>query len=166
MTDDPRPPEPAPEPPPQEPPRDAPRPRERATPEATLRSALLVYAAVNGITGALLLLFPRFIWDTVGGSADLFSPAYDSTRMAGGALFALAVGALLVIRAPRGQNTLVTVMVLEAALVAAGGFWNLFVDEPPTNLWFEIVLPVGAAAVAAYLAWARIRARKILRTDP
>jgi len=152
-----------PEPPPPE--RSAPA-KEQTTPESTLRSALLVYAAVNGITGALLLLFPRFVWDTIGGSADLFSPAYDSTRMAGGALFALAVGALLVIRAPRGQNTLVTVMVLEAALVAVGGFWNLFVDEPPTNLWFEIVLPFGAAAVGAYLAWARIKARKILRTDP
>ena len=85
--------------------------------------------------------------------------------MAGGALLALAIGALLVIRSPRGQNTLVTVMVLEATLVAVGGFWNLFVDEPPTNLWFEIVMPVGAAAVGVFLAWARFKARKVLAAD-
>jgi hypothetical protein len=135
------------------------------TPEARLRSALLVYASVNGITGFLLLAFPRFIWHTVGGSPDLFDPAYASTRLTAGALLALAVGALLVIRDPRGQNTLVTVMVVEAVLVAVGGFWNVAVDESPTNLWFEIFVPSVSAAVAGYVGWARIKARRILRAD-
>ncbi|NQV05535.1 hypothetical protein HQ535_03215 [bacterium] len=135
------------------------------TPEATLRTALLIYAAINAVSGVLFLALPRFIWDTIGGVEDVYIQAYDSTRMVGGVFIALAIGALLVARNPRGQNTLVTVMVIEAALAAVGGFWTLFADDAPTNLPLEILIPAASAAVAGYLGWARVKARRILGTD-
>jgi hypothetical protein len=134
-----------------------------STPAGTLRTAMLVYAAVNGVSGLILLLFPRVVWDTIGGAADLYAVAYDSTRLAGGPLIALAVAALVVLRDPRGQSTLVSVMVTEATLVAFGGWWNLVADDVPTNLWFEIAIPVASTVLAVYLAWARVRARRILK---
>ncbi|MDX1691756.1 MAG: hypothetical protein R3290_12110 [Acidimicrobiia bacterium] len=132
-------------------------------PDTTLRTAMFVYAAVNGVSGLLLLAFPRLVFDTIAGSADLYAVAYDSMRLAGGPLVALAVAALVVMRDPTGRNTLVTVIVLEAVLVAVGGWWNLLADDPPTNLWFEVAVPVASTVLAGYVAWARVAARRILR---
>jgi hypothetical protein len=123
---------------------------------------LLAYAAVNGLSGLLIALFPTAFWNAIGGAADIYDRAYDSTRFAGGALLALAVGALLVLRNPRGQQTLVTVFALEATLVTLAVFTNILADDTPTDLWFEIVMLLGAGAVAGYLWWARIKARRIL----
>jgi len=139
------------------------RPLPGRTPEGTLATALLAYAAVNGLSGLLVALFPTAFWNTIGGAADLYDRAYDSTRFAGAALLALAVGALLVLRKPAGQQTLVTVFALEATLVTLAIFTNLVGDDTPTDLWFEIVMLLGAGGVAGYLWWARIKARGILR---
>ena len=115
------------------------------------------------IFGLLLLFFPRFLLDTIGGGADIFDRAFDLMRFSGGALVALAVGALLVLRKPAGQHTLVTVMAIEATLVAAAIITNIAIDDTPTDLWFELVVAIVSAALAAYLWWARIRARKLLQ---
>jgi hypothetical protein len=133
------------------------------SPEGTLATALLAYAAVNGLSGLLIALFPTAFWDTIGGAADIYDRAYDSTRFAGGALLALAIGALLVLRRPAGQQTLVTVFALEATLVTLAVFTNIVADDAPTDLWFEIVMLLGAGAVAGYLWWARFKARRILK---
>ncbi len=133
------------------------------TTEGTLASALLVSAGINGVFGLLVLIFPRFVWNVVGGAADTFDPAYAATRFAGAVLIALAVGALLVLGRPEGQNTLVTVLALEKTLVTAALIVNLAVDDTPLRAWFEVLAAVGSAGLAAYLWWARIRGRKLLR---
>jgi hypothetical protein len=118
---------------------------------------------VNGLSGLLIALFPTAFWDTIGGAADIYSRAYDSTRFAGAALLALAIGALLVLRRPAGQQTLVTVFALEATLVTLAILTTIVADDAPTDLWFEIVMLLGAGGVAGYMWWARFKARKILR---
>lgn len=139
------------------------RPLPGRSPEGTLATALLAYAAVNGLSGLLIALFPTAFWDTIGGAADLYDRAYDSTRFAGGALLALAIGALVVLRRPAGQQTLVTVFALEATLATVAAFTNIVADDTPTDLWFEIVVLLGAGGVAGYMWWARFRARRVLR---
>ncbi len=139
------------------------RPRLPKTVEGTLSSALLVSAGLNGLFGLLMLIFPRFVWDTVGGAGDILGPAYDSMRFAGGVLVVLAIGALLVLGRPEGQNSLVTVLALEKTLIAAAFIINVAADEAPTDLWFELVVAIGSTVVAAYLWWARIRSRKLLQ---
>jgi len=132
------------------------------TPEGTLATALLAYAGINGIFGLVLLFFPRFLLDTIGGGADIYDRAFDLFRFSGGALVALAVGALMVLRKPEGQHSLVTVMAIEATLVAAAIITNIAIDDTPTDLWFELLIAIVCAALAGYLWWARIRARRIL----
>jgi hypothetical protein len=139
------------------------RPIAGRSPEGTLATALLAYAAVNGLSGLLIAFFPRAFWDTIGGAADIYDRAYGSTRFAGAALLALAVGALLVLRRPAGQQTLVTVFALEATFVTLAIFTTLVADDAPTDIWFEILMLLGAGAVAGYLWWARFKARNILK---
>ena len=139
------------------------RPKTPRTPQGTLNTALFAYAAINGVSGVLIALFPRLFWETLGSADGDFARALDSTRFGGAALLALAIGALLVMRKPGGQNTLVTVFALEATLVAAALAANVVVDDTVTGVVFDWAMLLGCAAVAAYLWWARLKARKILK---
>jgi hypothetical protein len=139
--------------------------KEKKAPEGTLASALIAYAGLNGVAGVLLLLIPRFVFVTMGRSPRVDGGYFDVVRFSGGALIALAVGALLVLRKPRGQNTLVTVLALEATLVAVGLLMTIFVDEAPTTALFNWVMALVSAGLAGYLWWARIRARKVLKSE-
>lgn len=139
------------------------KPRARMTPETTLGTALLAYAGLNGLAGLFMLTFPRALWVTIGGADAFFDRAYASTRFAGAALVTLAVAALLVIRKPSRQSTLVTVLALEATLVAVATLVNAVADDVPTDLWFEWLIALGSIALAAFLWWARIVARKALK---
>ena len=140
------------------------RPRAKMTPEATLGTALLAYGGLNGLTGLLMLTFPRALWVSIGGaSATDAARAYASTRFAGGALFTLAVAALLVIRKPARQSTLVTLLCLEATLAAIGAFLNAVADDVPTSGWFTWLIALGSIALAGFMWWARIVGRKALK---
>ena len=134
------------------------------TPQTTLGTALLAYAALNGVTGLLMLSFPRALWVSIGGAeGEAVSNAYSSTRFAGAALAALAVAALLVMRRPARQSTLVTVLTLEATLVAVATVLNSIVDDVPTDGWFTWMIALGSVALAGFMWWARIIARKVLK---
>lgn len=140
------------------------RPRERMTPETTLGTALLVYAAANGLAGLLMLTFPRVLWVSIGGaSGETVGNAYASARFAGAALAALALAALLVMRKPAGQGTLVTVLAIEATLVAVATVVNGVADDVPTDDWFTWLVALGSVALAGFMWWARIVGRKVLK---
>lgn len=140
------------------------RPRAKMTPEATLGTALLAYAGANGLAGLLMLTFPRALWVSIGGaSATDAAKAYTSTRFAGAMMVTLAVMALLVIRKPARQGTLVTLFCVEETLVAVALLINAVADHPPTSLWFEWVLALGSIALAGFMWWARIVGRKALK---
>jgi hypothetical protein len=140
------------------------RPRETMTPQTTLGTALLAYAALNGLAGLFMLTFPRVLWVSIGGAeGESVGNAYASMRFAGAALAALAVAALLVMRKPARQSTLVTVLAIEATLVAVATVLNGIIDEVPTDGWFTWLIAIGSVALAGLTWWARIVARKILR---
>ena len=44
------------------------RSRVKMTPEATLGTALLAYAGLNGLAGLFMLTFPRALWVSIGGA--------------------------------------------------------------------------------------------------
>lgn len=140
------------------------RPRDRMTPQTTLGTALLAYAALNGLGGLFMLTFPRALWVSVGGApGEAVGNAYASTRFAGAALVALAIAALLVMRKPAHQSTLVTVLAIEATLAAAGAVLNGVVDDVPTGDWFTWLIAVVSVALAGLMWWARIFARRVLK---
>jgi hypothetical protein len=137
--------------------------RSRMAPEATLGTALLAYAGLNGLAGLFMLTFPRALWVSIGGADPLYEKAYASTRMAGAMMVVLAIAALLIIRKPTGQSTLVTLLCLEATLVAAAAFLNAAADKVPTDVWFDWLIALGSIALAAFMWWARILGRKALK---
>jgi hypothetical protein len=138
--------------------------RERMTRETALGTALLAYAGANGLTGLFMLSFPRALWVSIGGAeGESVGNAYASTRFAGAALAALAVAALLVMRKPAHQSTLVTVLAIEATLVAAATVLNGVIDEVPTDGWFTWLIALGSVALAGLMWWARVVARKVLK---
>ena len=138
--------------------------RERMTRETALGTALLAYAALNGLAGLVMLSFPRALWVSIGGAeGEGVGNAYASTRFAGAALAALAVAALLVMRKPARQSTLVTVLAIEATLAAAATVLNGAIDEVPTDGWFTWLIALGSVVLAGLMWWARVVARKVLK---
>ena len=55
----------------------------------------------------------------------------------------LAVAALLIIRKPARQSTLVTLLCTEATLVAVATMITAIADDPPTAFWFNWVIGLG-----------------------
>lgn len=139
------------------------RARAKMTPEATLGTALLAFAGANGLVGLFMLTFPRALWVSIGGADALYEKAYASTRLAGGMMVVLAVMALLVIRKPARQSTLVTLLCLEETLVAVATFVNAAFDKVPTDVWFDWLIALGSIALAGFMWWARIVGRKALK---
>ena len=139
------------------------RSKAKMTPEATLGTALLAYAGANGLLGLFMLTFPRALWVSVGGADALYEKAYASTRATGAMMIVLAVAALLVIRKPLHQSTLVTLLCVEATLVAAATLINAVADKVPTDVWFDWLLALGSIALAGFMWWARIVGRKALK---
>jgi hypothetical protein len=138
--------------------------REGMTPRTVLGTALLAYAALNGLAGLFMLTFPRALWVSIGGAEGAsVGNAYASTRFAGAALAALAVAALLVMRKTAHQSTLVTVLAIEATLVAVATVLNGVADDVPTDGWFTWLIALGSVALAALMWWARVFARKVLK---
>ncbi|MFH1331341.1 MAG: hypothetical protein ABIJ48_11890 [Actinomycetota bacterium] len=137
--------------------------RRKMTPAATLGTALLAYAGLNGLAGLFMLTFPRALWVTIGGADPLYERAYASTRMTGAMMVTLAVAALLVIRKPARQSTLVTLFAFEATLVAFATLVNAVGDKVPTDVWFDWLIALGSIALAGFMWWARIVGRKALR---
>jgi K+ transporter len=133
------------------------------TPEATLGTALLAYAGANGLVGLFMLTFPRALWVSIGGADALYEKAYASTRLAGAMMVTLAIMALLIIRKPVRQSTLVTLLCLEQTLVAAATFANAAFDKVPTDGWFDWLIALGSIALAGFMWWARIVGRKALK---
>ena len=141
-------------------------PKEPRSPRATLSLALLAYIAGNTVYGLPMILVPGVIWDTIGGAEGDAQAALESNRWVGGLLLALAFGALLVLRNPRGQRTFVTTLALGdaamATLLVLGVISGEF-DEV-VDAWFVWVTAVGLGAISAGLWWGRLKARSVLAT--
>ena len=138
--------------------------RRQMTPEATLGTALLAYAGANGLVGLLMLTFPRALWVSIGGAEGQgLSEAYASTRAMGAMMVVLAIAALLIIRKPARQSTLVTLLCIEETLAAAATVINAVADDVPTSGWFTWLIALGSVALAGFMWWARIVGRKALK---
>jgi len=140
------------------------QPRAKMTPEGTLGTALLAYAGANGLTGLLMLTFPRALWVSIGGAEGQgLAEAYASTRAMGAMMVVLAIAALLIIRKPARQSTLVTVLCLGETLVAIATGINAVADDVPTSGWFTWLIALGSIVLAGFMWWARIVGRKALK---
>ncbi len=142
-------------------PRRAPR-----TPRGTLNAALVAYMAINLAYGVPMLLFPNFLWGTIGGAEGQALEALESTRWAGAILVAFAAGVFLLLAVPRGQRTFVTTLALHYSLAAAALLFSTltgeFDDIVGLRAWFPWLATVVVALAALYIWYARFKARDLL----
>jgi hypothetical protein len=143
---------------------EAPQPKPARTPEATLNTALMVSAVVALLYGVPILLVPSVFWGTVGGADNDALAALESMRWSGGVLAGLGLAAIFAIREHRGQRTFVTGLAFASA-AAAVGLWLSAVNgefSDVLDFWFYWLATLVATGLAAYLWWARIKARSLL----
>jgi hypothetical protein len=135
------------------------------SPGSTLNTALLASAVVALVYGVPILLIPTVFWGDIGGAEGARLEALESMRWAGGLLGGLGLAAIFAIRDPRGQRTFVTGLSFAAAAAAAGLWLSVLNGEfgdAGLAAWFSWLATLLATVVAAYLWWARFKARDLL----
>jgi hypothetical protein len=141
---------------PQKPPRD---------PADTLRLALLVYIVVNLLIGIPLMLIPVGFLDFIGVERNI-AEELAGLRWVGAVLVAWGIGGVLVMARPVGRAYFVTVGALQMTFAAVTFLYSWWTGESLGSVWFQTVASVVLVGAAAYLWWARLRARSTLALDP
>jgi len=124
-----------------------------------LQVALWVYLVDALAFGAVIFFAPAFTVETLGDA-----PGFDYwwVRWAGGLLLALALGAALMIRKPRGQGTMVIVFATALFLVGVGLFWSWLAGQYDGAAWFLALTLVATFPVSALLWYAYSQNREVL----
>ena len=154
---------------PQQPAQPPPPPRkEPRTPRQVLSIAMVATATVDLGFGLPALVWPNLLWDTVGGADGGALAALESARWAGALLVAFGIGAVFVLMRPRGQRTMVTVLCIQASLTAAAILFSAANNEfdGVVDDWFYWATGAATTLVAAYLWFARFKARSELALSP
>lgn len=133
-------------------------------PAATLTTAMLVYIFVTLLFALPLVIFPATFFDVVGLS-DAEAAALGGLRWFGAMLLAWAISGILVLARPGGRAIFVTTGALQLTFSAVALLYSWSVSEYAWSSWYHGFMTVISIAGAAYLWWARFRARAVLRTE-
>lgn len=133
-------------------------------PAATLTTAMLVYIFVTLLFALPLVIFPAAFFDVVGLS-DAEAAALGGLRWFGAVLLAWAISGILVLARPGGRAIFVTTGALQLTFSAVALLYSWSVSEYAWSSWYHGFMTVISIAGAAYLWWARFRARAVLRTE-
>jgi hypothetical protein len=109
----------------------------------------LIIATVAGLVYGIGLLLTPGILVTMAGS-DPLEPGW--VRWSGGALIAVSIGNILVLRKLAGQDTYVIMLALFNLLNAVGHLITLIAQDFSGATWF-VVLPMVLTLVTAVLLW-------------
>lgn len=145
----------------EEPPKEGRIPRDRAD---TLRLALIVYIVVNLALGIPLTLVPVGFLDFIGVDQGI-AAELGGLRWAGAVLVAWGISAVLVLARPVGRAYFVTVGALQMSFAAAAFLYSWWRHESLGSAWFQVAAGIVLVASAAYLWWARLKARSVLAFD-
>lgn len=138
--------------------------REMATPTQVSGTGLLTFALWFGFIdsiafGALLLLAPAYLVETLIESVAF---PYFAVRWAGGVLIALALANWFMLKNPKGQLTLMTVLATSSLLAGAGMTWSWLADEYTGNTWMLVTMLIGTLGLSAVQWLARYRTKDLL----
>lgn len=123
-----------------------------------LKVILVIYAVVSLVYGLGLLFVPGVLGDMAGSNPVDFA----EVRWSGGVIIALLIGALLVLRNPAKQGSLVTTLALAMSLAGLAKLYSLLTHEYSGATWFLALPTVILLIISALLWWSRQRAKKIL----
>lgn len=162
MTDEPRSAlSPTPEERPEPAPIEARRPRD---PASTLNLALLVYVLVMLVFALPLVIFPVTFFDAIGLD-ERTAQDLGGLRWVGAVLLAWAISGILVLARPGGRAIFVTTGALQFTLGALGFLYSWSLREYAWDLWYHLLATAVLVAGSVVLWWARLSARKVLRSD-
>ena len=142
----------------------APEPRPPRDPADTLRIGLIVYIVVNLTLGIPLLLVPVGFLDFIGVETAI-AEQLAGLRWVGAVLVAWGISAVLVLARPVGRAYFVTVGALQMTFAAAAFLYSWWRNESLGSGWFQVAAGIVLVGSAAYLWWARLKARSVLAFD-
>lgn len=133
-------------------------------PSSVLTSAMVVYVFINLIFAIPLLVAPAAFFDAVGLDARV-ADDLGGLRWVGAVLLAWAVSGILVLARPEGRAIFVTTGALQLTFGAVAFAYSWSIGEYEWSLWYHLVATLILVAGAAYMLWARLRGRAVLKGE-
>ena len=133
-------------------------------PAGTLRLALAVYVAVDLALGIPLAIAPVGFLELIGVE-DVVAAELGGLRWVGASLVAWGIGGVLVYARPVGRAYFVTVGALQLSLASIAMLYSTWTGDSLGSGWFQGLAILVFVLSAAFLSWARLRARGVLSAD-
>ncbi len=141
----------------------SPAPRKaKRDPATVLTSAMVVYVFINLLFAVPLLVAPSAFFDGIGLSS-VVADQLGGLRWVGAVLFAWAVAGILVVAKPEGRAIFVTTGALQLTFGAVAFVYSWTVAEYEWATWYQLFATVVLVLGAAYMSWARLRGRRVLK---
>ena len=133
-------------------------------PASVLTSAMVVYVFINMLFAIPLLVAPAAFFDSIGLSG-VVADQLGGLRWVGAVLLAWAVSGILVLAKPGGRAIFVTTGALQLTFAAVAFVYSWSIGEYEWSLWYHLLATVILVAGAAYMSWARLRGRTVLKGE-
>jgi len=131
---------------------------------SVLTSAMVVYVFINMLFAIPLLVAPAAFFDSIGLSG-VVADQLGGLRWVGAVLLAWAVSGILVLAKPGGRAIFVTAGALQLTFAALAFVYSWSIGEYEWSLWYHLLATVILVAGAAYMSWARLRGRTVLKGE-
>lgn len=141
-----------------------PVPKSKRDPASVLTSAMVVYIFINLLFALPLLIAPASFFDAIGFNS-VVAGELDGLRWVGAVLLAWAVAGILVLARPEGRAIFVTTGALQLTFAALAFVYSWSISEYEWSLWYQVLATLILAVGAAYMSWARLRGRGVLRGE-
>jgi hypothetical protein len=138
--------------------------KSKREPAAVLMSAMVVYVFINMLFAIPLLVAPAAFFDAVGLSS-VVADQLGGLRWVGAVLLAWAVSGILVLAKPGGRAIFVTTGALQLTFAAVAFVYSWSINEYEWSLWYHLMATLILVAGAAYMSWARLRGRAVLKGE-
>jgi hypothetical protein len=137
-------------------------PKTPRDPAATLTTSFVVYIFINLALALPLVIFPVAYFEVIGLD-DAVADSLGGLRWVGAVLLAWSITGIAVMARPEGRGVFVTAGATQLTLGAIGFLYSWSINEYRWSTWYHAVCSVVLTAGAAYLWWARLSGRKVLR---
>ena len=140
----------------------APESKKPRDPAATLSTALVVYIFINLALALPLVIFPVAYFEVIGLD-DAIADDLGGLRWVGAVLLAWSITGIAVMARPEGRGVFVTAGAAQLTLGAVAFLYSWSISEYHWTTWYHALCSIVLTAGAAYLWWARLNGRKVLR---
>lgn len=123
---------------------------------------MVVYVFINLIFALPILVAPAAFFDAIGLRGSV-ADDLGGLRWVGAVLLAWAISGILVLARPEGRAIFVTTGALQLTLGAAAFVYSWSLSEYEWSTWYHVIASGILVAGAAFMWWARLRARAVLK---